>query len=110
MIRRMVKPVEVADDTIGVDTIVEVGAGGHYLTQPKTTKLCRKVLFQPKLMSRQNHESWTAAGSQDALGRAAGKLKGRLESWKAPDMPASLRDDILKKARELAEGVPLRAC
>lgn len=109
IIRRMMKPVPVTDDTIDVDTIVEVGPGGHYLTRPKTTKLCRKELFQPKLMSRQNFESWTAAGSRDLAGRASDKLKARLESWKAPDMAPNLRSDILKKAAELAGGVPLKA-
>ncbi|MDR2456562.1 MAG: trimethylamine methyltransferase family protein [Deltaproteobacteria bacterium] len=109
MIRRMLAPVPVTDQTIGVDAIVEVGAGGHYLTRPETTKLCRKVLFQPKLMSRQNFESWSAAGGLDLCKRASAKLKGRLESWKAPDLPPSLRADLLKKARELAAGAPLRA-
>ena len=109
MIRRMVKPLPVTDQTIGVDAICEVGPGGHYLTRPETTKLCRKELFQPKLMSRQNHESWSAAGSKDLSKRAHEKLKGRLESWKAPDIPPSLRADIVKKAKELAGSAPLRA-
>ena len=109
MIRRMVKPVPVTDQTIGVDAVCEVGPGGHYLTRPEPTRLCRKELFQPKLMTRQNHESWSAAGSKDLSGRAREKLAGLLESWKAPDLPPGLRADIVKKAKELAGSAPLRA-
>jgi trimethylamine:corrinoid methyltransferase-like protein len=99
----------VGEDEIDAVSIAKVGAGGHYLTQPRTTKLCRKEIFQPKLMNRLNLESWAAQGSPDLAEVATKKLAGRLESWKAPDIPPSLRSDILKKAKELAGGAPLLA-
>ncbi|MDR3134877.1 MAG: trimethylamine methyltransferase family protein [Deltaproteobacteria bacterium] len=107
MIRRLVKPTPVNQETIDLASIVKVGPGGHYLTQPRTTKLCRKEIYQTKLMNRQNLEGWTAAGSLDVTQVATQKLAARLESWKAPDLGASLRNDILKKAKELAGGAPL---
>jgi trimethylamine--corrinoid protein Co-methyltransferase len=109
MIRRMIRPMPVSEADIDVESIIKVGPGGHFLTQSKTTKLCRKEIFQPKLMNRSNLESWTAAGSPDLRRKATDKLEARLESWTAPDMPASQRADILKKAKELADGAPLLA-
>jgi trimethylamine--corrinoid protein Co-methyltransferase len=110
MIRRMVKPTPVSDETVDLETIVKVGPGGHYLTQPKTTKLCRKEIYQTKLMNRLNLESWEAAGKSDLNGAASKKLSGRLESWKAPDLGSSLKNDIIKKAQALAAGAPLKVC
>ncbi|MDR1109129.1 MAG: trimethylamine methyltransferase family protein [Deltaproteobacteria bacterium] len=109
MVRRMVRPMAVGAEEIDAQSIVKVGPGGHYLTQPRTTRLCRKEIFQPRLMNRLNLEGWTAQGSPDLASVASGKLKARLESWKAPDLPPSLRADILAKARELAGEAPLLA-
>jgi trimethylamine--corrinoid protein Co-methyltransferase len=108
MIRRMVKPSPVNDETIDRNTIIKVGPGGHYLTQSRTTKLCRKEIYQTKLMNRQNLEGWEAAGSPDLKTTATKKLQARLEAWKAPDLGGSVRSDILKKAKELAGGAPLK--
>jgi trimethylamine--corrinoid protein Co-methyltransferase len=109
MVRRMVRPMPVGEEEIDARGIVEVGPGGNFLTRPRTARLCRQEIFQPGLMNRLNLEAWEAKGSPDVSRLASEKVKGRLESWKAPDMPASLRADILKKARELAEGAPLLA-
>ena len=108
MVRRMARPTPVTDETIDFKGIIEVGPGGNYLTQPKTTKLCRKELFIPKLMTRQNLETWESHGSQDVNARAKDLLAHRLGSWKEPDLPPSLKSDIIKKARELSRGAPLK--
>ncbi|MDR1313542.1 MAG: trimethylamine methyltransferase family protein [Deltaproteobacteria bacterium] len=109
MVRSMVRPINAGEEEIDERSIVKVGPGGNYLTQPRTTRLCRKEIFNPKLMNRLNIEGWTAKGSPDLRNAASERLKGRLESWTAPDMPPSRRADILKKAGELAGGAPLLA-
>jgi trimethylamine--corrinoid protein Co-methyltransferase len=109
MVRRMAAPLAVGEEEIDAKGIMEVGPGGNFLTRPRTARLCRKEIFQPRLMNRMNVEGWTAKGSPDLARLASGKLKERLESWKAPDMDPSRRADIVKKARELAGGAPLLA-
>lgn len=108
MIKRMVKPTIFNDETIDLATIQKVGPGGHYLTDPKTFKLCRKEIFQTSLMNRQNFEAWTAAGSQNLETVATAKVKERLAGYQAPDFPESLKKDLMKKAQELAGGAPLK--
>lgn len=108
MIRRMIKPVEVNDDTLDVDTIVRIGPGGHYLTEKKTFKLCRKELFQTSLMNRATIERWRSEGGRSTEQVATAKVKERLEAYQAPDFSPGLKKDLLKKAAELAGGAPLK--
>ncbi|UQZ88354.1 trimethylamine methyltransferase [Deltaproteobacteria bacterium Smac51] len=108
MISRMVRPTAFSDETIDLATIQKVGPGGHYLTEPKTFKLCRKEIYQTGLMNRQNYEGWQSAGSKNLEQVATDKVKERLASFVAPDMPASLKADLLQKAAELSGGAALK--
>jgi len=108
MVSRMVRPTVIDDETIDLAAIEKVGPGGHYLTEPKTFKLCRREIYQTRLMSRQTPEAWQAAGSRDLAEVAAGQVRERLESFTAPDFPASLKRDILKTAHKLSGGAGLK--
>lgn len=110
MVCRMIRPTIFSDDTVDVASIQKVGPGGHFLTEPKTFKLCRKEIFQPALMYRGNFESWQAAGCPNLEKQATAKLQKRLESFQAPDaLPESLKKDLRQKASELSGGAPLKA-
>lgn len=102
MISRMVRPVEFNAETISLAAIQKVGPGGHYLTDSQTFKLCRKEIYQTELMNRHDFENWRASGSRALETVAAAKVKERLEAFAAPDLPPSLKADLLKKAAELS--------
>ena len=108
MISRMVRPLNINDETIDLDTIQKVGPGGHFLTDPKTFKLCRKEIFQSSLMNRQNADSWQAAGALNLEAVAAKKVEERLASFVAPDFSSDLKKSLLQKAKELAGGKELK--
>ena len=108
MIARMIRPTEISDETIDIESIIKVGPGGHYMTEPKTFKLCRKEIYQTGLMNRAAYDSWKAAGCENLEQAAEKKVAARLESYKAPDFDPGLRKDLLKKAGQLADGAPLK--
>lgn len=108
MISRMVRPLEINDETLSLDAIHKIGPGGHYLTDPATFKLCRKEIYQTGLMNRQALETWQAAGSRSLEKVAEAKVKERLESFVAPDFPASLKRDIIKTAQKLSGGAAVK--
>lgn len=108
MVGRMVRPTAFTDETIDLATIQKVGPGGHYLTEPKTFKLCRKEIYQTGLMNRQTVEGWQTAGSLDLEKVATAKVQERLQSYQVPDVPASLKNDLMKKAQELSGGASLK--
>ncbi len=108
IVKRMITPETFDEETIDVDSILRVGHGGHYLTEKKTFKLCRKLTFQTDVLNRANYEVWTNNGSNNFEAVAAEKLAARLASYTAPDYPESFKKDLRAKAKELAGGAPLK--
>jgi trimethylamine--corrinoid protein Co-methyltransferase len=86
VVRKLVKPVAVTDETIDVEMIQKVGIGGQYLTEPKTFKLCRTEFFLPQLANRQNCDGWKAAGKPRLDQRAADALQARLAKYEKPEI------------------------
>jgi trimethylamine--corrinoid protein Co-methyltransferase len=86
MVRRLLRPVEVTDESIDLPMIQKVGVGGQYLTQPKTFKLCRTEFFLPQLANRQNYQGWTDAGKLRADQRATETLQARLAKYEKPEI------------------------
>lgn len=86
MALKLIKPIEISDESIDVQTIKEVGIGGQYLTQPKTFQLCRTEFYLTKLLNRQNHAGWMAAGGQSLAQAATARLGQRLAEYSKPDI------------------------
>jgi len=86
MVRRLLRPVEVTDESIDLPMIQKVGIGGQYLTQPKTFKLCRTEFFLPQLANRQNYQGWTDTGKLRADQRATEELQARLAKYEKPEI------------------------
>jgi len=94
MVRQMLKPIEISDDSIDLDMIVKVGPGGQYLTQAKTFKLCRTEFFLPDLMIRTNYDNWEASGKKKVHEVADNKLTQRLAKYEKPDIDPSIEHDL----------------
>ena len=94
MVRRLIRPVGVTDETISLDIIQEVGIGGQYLTHDKTFELCRTEFFLPTLANRQGADMWAAEGKKTAARRAAESLSQRLESWEKPEIDPAVEKDL----------------
>ena len=92
--KRLMRPMEINDETIGLDIIKEVGPGGQYLTHPKTFQLCRTEFYMSKLHTRLAHQSWLDQGGK-SMGQAAEKaLEDRLASYSQPDLGGSIIKDL----------------
>jgi trimethylamine---corrinoid protein Co-methyltransferase len=104
VIRKLIRPMEVTDESIDVEMIRKVGIGGQYLTQPKTFKLCRTEFFLSNLMNRQNFAGWKAGGAKRIDEAATDMLGKRLASYEKPDISPDIEADLSdyvtrKKAR-----------
>lgn len=94
MLRRMLKPLNVTDERIDLDSIKSVGIGGEYLTHPKTFEHCRTEFFLPDLMSRKDFATWKDAGKKRLDETATNLLKKRLEEYKKPDIDPGIERDL----------------
>jgi trimethylamine--corrinoid protein Co-methyltransferase len=95
-IMRMVRGIEVNEDTLSVDVIDEVCRGeGHFLGHAQTLAMMHSEYLYPELMDRSSRDDWEESGSRDireaARERAAQILA---EHWPVvipPDLDAELR-------------------
>jgi trimethylamine--corrinoid protein Co-methyltransferase len=99
MIRSMIKPLALTDESIDLDMIKGVGIGGQYLTHPKTFQLCRTEFYMPGLMSRQNTDAWTKDGKKRIDQVAEDKVSQRLAAYEKPEIDP----EIEKKLTEYVE-------
>ena len=105
MIRRMMVPVEVSDDTLSLSSIEAVGIGGQFLTQPKTLELCWDEFFIPEMMKRKNYPKWQKGGSRRIDEIAAEAVRRRLSEYRKPDLDSAvvsqLSEFVTKRKQEV---------
>ena len=94
MVRSMIRPLAITDESIDIDVIKEVGIGGQYLTHPKTFQLCRTEFFMPTLMSRKNPDAWAKDGKKHIDQIAEDKVAQRLASYEKPDIDPEIEKQL----------------
>lgn len=71
MAMRVVRGIEVNDETLALDVIDEVGPGGHYLMAKHTLRHMRSEFYYPSdVVDRQGWDMWQQDGALDAQERA----------------------------------------
>jgi len=110
MTRRILEGIPVSDETVALDVIRAVGAGGHFLTEPHTLKNMRKLQAQTKLLDRQPYAQWELAGKTELNGRADAEARKILENHKPLDLQKEVKDKlrsiVLAAADEFGVKVP----
>ena len=96
MVKRIKKGFTVNDDFLGLNTIKEVGPGGHFLDKDHTFEHFRQEFYQPVLSNRDDFDGWYTQGSPQSMEMANKKYKETLESYEVPDLPADVDRDLLK--------------
>ena len=73
MLTRILRGVEVGDETIARDLIVKMGFQGNYLSDPHTRKHVRE-LWRASLAETGNYEGWKAAGTRSTVDKAQARV------------------------------------
>jgi len=94
MTRRILRGIEINDDTLMLDLIDSVGPGGHFLAERETAERCREEIWVPSLMDRASWESWSAEGADTMTDRIRRRLDSILSTHQAPPLPAGAADRI----------------
>ncbi len=92
-------PIVVDSDTIGLDSILEVGHAvqGNYLGTMHTAEHFRRDLWLPELMGR---DGWEGARTEEAVvARAQAKVNDLLAAYKKPDVDP----DLMAKLRAVVD-------
>jgi len=94
MIRKILKPVEVNDETISLEQIKKTGIGGTYITSMETYTKCRTELFSPSLANRGSYENWKTHGKKQIWEKAKDALTKRLDEYLRPDIDPGIEKDL----------------
>jgi trimethylamine--corrinoid protein Co-methyltransferase len=75
-IQRVLKGIDVTDDTLSFDEIARAISGpGHYLGSPKTLELMETEYLYPHIADRDSMNGWQSRGSTDI--RQAARVRRR---------------------------------
>jgi trimethylamine--corrinoid protein Co-methyltransferase len=98
VVMRMLRGIEVSDETLSLDVIDEVCKGpGHFLGHPQTLKLMNSEYLYPRLMDRDTRDDWEGKGAKD-IREAARETAGRILTEHWPEViPADLDAELRRR-------------
>ena len=95
MAQRVVQGVEPRSESLALEMFAKAGAAGDFLKLPETRKLFRSEQHLPsKVIDRGSLNSWEQNGKKDAFARARERVHDLLSSYKRPELPASVEQDL----------------
>jgi trimethylamine--corrinoid protein Co-methyltransferase len=94
MIRHLLQPLELNDDTLALETIAAVGPGGHFLDAAHTLAWAREAHFLPQISVRRSFEQWQEEGGLTARQRANNRCRELLASYEQPAMDTAVADQL----------------
>jgi trimethylamine--corrinoid protein Co-methyltransferase len=89
MIRTIMGGIAITPETLALDVMDRVGPSGSYFGEKHTVRHFRENWF-PELMSRLNHDQWTAAGSLSLADKANQRVRRILEEHRPTALPAEV--------------------
>lgn len=94
MVGEFLTPLDFSEDALAVDTISEVGPGGHFFGTEHTQKRFKDAFYSPVLSDWRNFESWQEAGEPTAYQKANKVWKERLAAYQEPAIDVATRDEL----------------
>ena len=105
MVSAMLDPVVVDDDTLAIQTIEDVGPGGHFFGTAQTQERFRDAFYRPLLSDWRNYETWVDAGRPTADQKAHGLVDQYLAAYQPPAMDPDVKAELRAFVdRRVAEG------
>ncbi|MGA8259188.1 MAG: trimethylamine methyltransferase family protein [Arenicellales bacterium] len=107
---RILAPIEVSEEEIGLQAIEEVGPGGHFFGSAHTMARYKTAFYEPILSDWQNHENWELAGAKTATMRATEIWQKVLEEFEPPPLDPARREAIdeyvTRRKEQIGNGDP----
>jgi len=99
MCQRVLRGIEVTDDTLATELMIEKGPGRDFLAEEHTLKYMREEFYVPRLANRQKRD--VPGPDSDALSRARAVVREVREKKHESCIEKGLREEILKKFPEI---------
>ena len=99
IVHKMMQGIVVDDETLALETIANVGPGGHYLAQKHTRRHMRE-LFMPQFMDRRPYSEWESKGD-DARDWATAKARKILAEHQPEPLDPKISEEMEKIIRSV---------
>jgi trimethylamine--corrinoid protein Co-methyltransferase len=99
-VKRIIRGFEISREKLGLDTIREVGPGGHFLTVMHTKSHFHEEIWRPKYLNRNSPEAWASQGRKSYEEVVTQKARDIL----ATHEPTPLPEDVHHRINEIATG------
>ena len=91
---KMLQPLKIDLDEVGLEAMREVGPGGHFFGCAHTMERYKTAFYEPFISDWQNSENWVLAGSKDATARATELWPKILEEFEPPAVDAAVKEAL----------------
>jgi trimethylamine---corrinoid protein Co-methyltransferase len=108
MVMEFIAPLEVTEDTLGLDAIREVGPGGHFFGAAHTLARYTDAFYTPLISDWRNYQQWAADGRPEAWQKANALWKQALAEYQPPAIDPAVAEelDAFVSRRTEAGGAP----
>ena len=103
--RRLLAPVKITREEIGLEAMREVGPGGHFFGCDHTMARFRDAFYEPFLSDWQNQENWRLAGAKDATVRASEVWQRVLAEFEPPPIDPGVAEALEAHAARRREAI-----
>ena len=104
-IMRMVRGIEVTDETLSLDVIEQVCQGeGHFLGTQQSLEMMQSEYYYPHTGDRQSRDNWEKDGGLDMWERARVKARHILKTHQPMPIPAEVDAAIRERFEILLDG------
>jgi len=96
MVDRVMRGVEITEDSLAVDVIDRVGPGGEFLSDEHTYRLVRREHWYPTLLNRSTYDDWSRLGGKDLRTRLNERAKEILETHEPRPLDSKTEASVRK--------------
>jgi trimethylamine--corrinoid protein Co-methyltransferase len=94
VMQRFLDGFAIGEETLALDSIAEVGAGGHHFGTAHTLARFRTAFYLPVVSDRQNYDKWRADGSRETAYRAHHLAHQLLADYEAPRLDEAIAEEL----------------
>jgi trimethylamine--corrinoid protein Co-methyltransferase len=99
--RALVKKRPIVPETLSLESILEVGSGGSFLSRRETARLCRKAAYENSIFTKTAASAQKDGSIEDLVSKSKSSLEQRMAEYVKPDIDPGLEKDLRRMVGDL---------
>lgn len=103
MMHHFLSGLEIDEETLALDSIAEVGPGGHHFGTDHTLSHYRNAFYQPIVSDRRGYDNWWDDGAADARQRAYHVAQQLLATYERPPTNEAVEEELREYVEKMKQ-------